>query len=201
MCFMTKYISFAVKINNSEGVQVYRGQEIIYIVLCGIVLKWTNKNREMDIKHKLADQEPSSMTFFGVELQCFSKTSQFFILSLGIFFFAVLHGIAMEKIFRYPGNSYFSRQSNHTICKIFFIFSYYVYKISAKLDWFIPTFVPLLELKPHGWYLTLIQFGSYAIISKVDLTLRGQNTWQIPLNIYGILALVLLVTIGFSNAR
>ena len=58
-----------------------------------------------------------------------------------------------------------------------------------------------LELKPHGWYLTLIQFGSYAIISKVDLMLRGQSARQIPLNIYGILAFVQLVTIGFSNAR
>ena len=60
---------------------------------------------EMVIKLKSADQEPSSMIYFGDELQSFSKTSQFFILSLGIFFFAVLHGIAMEKIFRYPGNS------------------------------------------------------------------------------------------------
>ena len=59
----------------------------------------------MNIKQKSATQEPSSMAFLGIDFESISKPSQFFILSLGIFFFAVLHGIAMEKIFRYPGNS------------------------------------------------------------------------------------------------
>ena len=58
-----------------------------------------------------------------------------------------------------------------------------------------------LGLKPHGWYLTLVQFGIYAIISKLEMIKQNETTRQIPLSIYAILALVQLGTIGFSNAR
>ena len=56
-------------------------------------------------------------------------------------------------------------------------------------------------LKPHGWYLTLVQFGIYAIVSKLEMLKQNQKKRQIPLNMYAILALVQLGTIGFSNAR
>jgi adenosine 3'-phospho 5'-phosphosulfate transporter B3 len=56
-------------------------------------------------------------------------------------------------------------------------------------------------LKPHGWYLTLVQFGIFAVLSKLELVKTGnQKTRQIPLKVYGIIALVQLGTIGFSNA-
>ena len=59
-----------------------------------------------------------------------------------------------------------------------------------------------LGLKPHGWYLTLVQFGIFAVLSKFELVKTGnQKTRQIPLKVYGIIALVQLGTIGFSNAR
>ena len=59
-----------------------------------------------------------------------------------------------------------------------------------------------LGLKPHGWYLTLVQFGIFAVLSKLELVKTGnQKSRQIPLKVYGIIALVQLGTIGFSNAR
>ena len=49
------------------------------------------------------DEKPAPVPFLGMDLQHYSKTTQFCLLSVGIFFFYLLYGIAMEQIFRYPG--------------------------------------------------------------------------------------------------
>ena len=65
----------------------------------------TNKS---DIKTKDDDKQEKlhSVPFLGMDLQTYSKTTQFCVLSFGIFFFYLLYGIAMEQIFRYPGKLY-----------------------------------------------------------------------------------------------
>ena len=49
------------------------------------------------------NEKPTPVPFLGIDLQHYSKTTQFCVLSFGIFFFYLLYGIAMEQIFRYPG--------------------------------------------------------------------------------------------------
>ena len=49
------------------------------------------------------DEKPTPVPFLGIDLQHYSKATQFCVLSFGIFFFYLLYGIAMEQIFRYPG--------------------------------------------------------------------------------------------------
>ena len=58
-----------------------------------------------DTKTKDDDKQEKlhSVPFLGMDLQTYSKTTQFCVLSFGIFFFYLLYGIAMEQIFRYPG--------------------------------------------------------------------------------------------------
>ena len=51
---------------------------------------------------KTKADKPNSI-LFGLDLNHYSKPVQFCSLSLGIFFFYLLYGIAMEKIFRIPG--------------------------------------------------------------------------------------------------
>ena len=52
---------------------------------------------------KTKADKPNSIRLFGLDLNHYSKTVQFCSLSLGIFSFYLLYGIAMEKIFRIPG--------------------------------------------------------------------------------------------------
>ena len=52
---------------------------------------------------KTKDGNPYHVPFLGFDLQKYSATVQFCILSCGIFFFYLLYGITMEQIFRIPG--------------------------------------------------------------------------------------------------
>ena len=62
----------------------------------------SDKTNESGSKSK--DEKLAPVPFLGLDLQFYSITTQFCILSFGIFFFYLLYGIAMEQIFRYPGN-------------------------------------------------------------------------------------------------
>jgi hypothetical protein len=49
------------------------------------------------------DGKINSVSFLGFDLEPYSISTQFFVLSCGIFFFYLVYGIAMEQIFRIPG--------------------------------------------------------------------------------------------------
>ena len=49
------------------------------------------------------DEKINSVSFLGFDLEPYSISTQFCILSCGVFFFYLLYGIAMEQIFRIPG--------------------------------------------------------------------------------------------------
>ena len=61
-----------------------------------------NKSYNID-EPKTKDDKPNSIQLLGFDVNQYSKTLQFCSMSIGIFFFYLLYGIAMEKIFRIPG--------------------------------------------------------------------------------------------------
>lgn len=54
-------------------------------------------------------------------------------------------------------------------------------------------------MKPHGWYLTLVLFAFYSVISRIEMSMWGEIR-RIPFKTYLFLALTTLTTMGFSNA-
>ncbi|KAH3695464.1 adenosine 3'-phospho 5'-phosphosulfate transporter 2-like [Dreissena polymorpha] len=57
----------------------------------------------------------------------------------------------------------------------------------------------LEEFRPHGWYLTLIQFGFYIPFGLLEMFLTGEQNRKIPLSMYALLALLTVGTMGLSN--
>ena len=49
------------------------------------------------------DGKINSVSILGFDLESYSVSTQFCILSCGIFFFYLVYGITMEQIFRIPG--------------------------------------------------------------------------------------------------
>ncbi|KAF5280583.1 hypothetical protein FQR65_LT00336 [Abscondita terminalis] len=73
---------------------------------------------------------------------------------------------------------------------IFFILYGYMQELIFTLEGF----------KPFGWYLTLVQFAYYSIFGIIEKILKQEGQRRMPLNIYLLLALLTLGTIGFSNS-
>ncbi|XP_059092364.1 adenosine 3'-phospho 5'-phosphosulfate transporter 2-like isoform X2 [Tigriopus californicus] len=55
------------------------------------------------------------------------------------------------------------------------------------------------DMKSHGWFVTLVQFTFYSIMSFFEMNWRDSSR-MMPLKIYAMLALCQLTTMGFSNA-
>ena len=57
-------------------------------------------------------------------------------------------------------------------------------------------------MKPHGWYLTLVQFALYSALARADMWRRGDDAGgrRIPARSYAVLSVTTLTTMGFSNA-
>ena len=53
-------------------------------------------------------------------------------------------------------------------------------------------------LKASGWYITLLQFFAYTIISKVEMVFNGLER-KVPFRNYIFLSLATVGTMGFSN--
>ncbi|EDO32018.1 predicted protein, partial [Nematostella vectensis] len=54
--------------------------------------------------------------------------------------------------------------------------------------------------RPYGWYLTLVQFGLYAIFGTVETSFQTDKSRKIPLKTYAGLALLTVSTMGLSNS-
>ena len=62
---------------------------------------WNHKiDHERDLKN---EDNGSFLQKSGLDLKSYSIPIQFVVLSFGIFFFFLLYGISLEKIFSYPG--------------------------------------------------------------------------------------------------
>lgn len=57
----------------------------------------------------------------------------------------------------------------------------------------------LEEFRPHGWYLTMIQFGCYTCFGLVEMIATGDRTRKIPITVYFMLAFLTVATMGLSN--
>lgn len=92
--------------------------------------------------------------------------------------------------------SKFNAQTQFIICcsGVFFLYVLYGYfqELIFSLDGF----------KPHGWYLTLIQFGYCTIFGYFECRIQSSecSTRKIPMKTYGLLAFLTLGTMGLSNS-
>ncbi|KAK0168670.1 hypothetical protein PV327_002447 [Microctonus hyperodae] len=78
-------------------------------------------------------------------------------------------------------------------CSIGIFFFYIVYGYLQELIFTLDGF------RPHGWYLTLIQFGYYTLFGYLECKLKGIHR-RMPWSTYIGLALLTLGTMGFSNS-
>ncbi|XP_066975619.1 adenosine 3'-phospho 5'-phosphosulfate transporter 2 [Macrobrachium rosenbergii] len=56
-------------------------------------------------------------------------------------------------------------------------------------------------MRPHGWYLTLIQFAYYTAFAAIQIIASGESiSKKIPLKVYIAIAILTVGTMGFSNS-
>lgn len=56
-------------------------------------------------------------------------------------------------------------------------------------------------MRPHGWYLTLVQFAYYTIFAFIQIKLSGDSIKRkIPTQTYLVIAVLTVGTMGFSNS-
>ncbi|XP_029821904.2 adenosine 3'-phospho 5'-phosphosulfate transporter 2 [Ixodes scapularis] len=81
-----------------------------------------------------------------------------------------------------------------TICTVgvflFFVSYGYMQELIFRLEGF----------RPFGFYLTLIQFILYSVLSSIERFLRRDTTRRTPLRTHALLSLLTVGTMGFSNA-
>lgn len=85
----------------------------------------------------------------------------------------------------------------------FFICCFGVFLLYLLYGYFQELIFSLDGFKPHGWYLTLIQFGYYTIFGYFErqiLNPKVNVVRKIPLRTYGLLAFLTLGTMGLSNS-
>ena len=87
------YVSIDVEIHNDHQIQSGHYERDQRLAMGGSSI---DESKRKDVK-------TNHVSFLGFDLHHFSSTSQFCILSAGIFFFYLLYGITMEQIFRLPG--------------------------------------------------------------------------------------------------
>lgn len=79
-------------------------------------------------------------------------------------------------------------------CALVFLF-YLVYGYILELIF------TLDGMRPHGWYLTLVQFAYYSIFALIQIFISGESIKRkIPFGTYAIIALLTVGTMGFSNS-
>ncbi|CAL4158921.1 unnamed protein product [Meganyctiphanes norvegica] len=74
---------------------------------------------------------------------------------------------------------------------LFYLMYGYVLELIFTLD----------GMRPHGWYLTLIQFAYYSFFALIQIFISGESIKRkIPFGTYAIIALLTVGTMGFSNS-
>ncbi|XP_060583195.1 adenosine 3'-phospho 5'-phosphosulfate transporter 2-like [Ruditapes philippinarum] len=89
--------------------------------------------------------------------------------------------------------TYFSSTAQFLIlCSATFFF-YLIYGYFQELIF------RLEEFRPHGWYLTLVQFFCYTCFGLIEMVATGDRSRKIPLKMYCLLAFLTVATMGLSN--
>lgn len=74
---------------------------------------------------------------------------------------------------------------------VFYLVYGYVLELIFTLD----------GMRPHGWYLTLVQFAYYSFFALIQILISGESIKRkIPFGTYAIIALLTVGTMGFSNS-
>lgn len=93
--------------------------------------------------------------------------------------------------------SQYNAQTQFIICCVGIFILYIIYGYFQELIFSLDGF------KPHGWYLTLIQFGYCTIFGYLERRIQNPEqcgTRKIPMKTYGFLAFLTLGTMGLSNS-
>ncbi|XP_045157914.2 adenosine 3'-phospho 5'-phosphosulfate transporter 2-like [Mercenaria mercenaria] len=96
------------------------------------------------------------------------------------------------KIFFVDLSSFTSSVQFVILCAATFFF-YLIYGYFQELIF------RLKEFRPHGWYLTLVQFGCYTCFGLIEMVCTGDKTRKIPMKMYCLLAFLTVATMGLSN--
>ncbi|KAK7025594.1 hypothetical protein SK128_025353, partial [Halocaridina rubra] len=97
-----------------------------------------------------------------------------------------LFGLNMSSL---PGGPRFILLS--VLVFVFFLLYGYVLELIFTLE----------GMRPHGWYLTLVQFAYYTMFALLQISLSGESVAKkIPLKTYLTIALLTVGTMGFSNS-
>jgi len=91
--------------------------------------------------------------------------------------------------------SQYSPKVRFILCTSTVFFFYLIYGYCLE-------FIFAIEgIKPHGWFITLVQFCLYAAFALVQMRSSGVPLHTaVPLPLYALLALLTVGTMGFSNA-
>ncbi|MGH0142200.1 UNVERIFIED_CONTAM: hypothetical protein FKN15_003973 [Acipenser sinensis] len=89
--------------------------------------------------------------------------------------------------------SSFSQPAQFFICVVGVFVFYLIYGYLQELIFSVEGF------KPFGWYLTLVQFGFYAVFGLVELQLTQEKRRRIPGKTYMMIAFLTVATMGLSN--
>ncbi|XP_050421738.1 adenosine 3'-phospho 5'-phosphosulfate transporter 2 [Adelges cooleyi] len=81
----------------------------------------------------------------------------------------------------------------------FFICSLVVFLFFIPYGYLQEAIFAIKGFKPFGWYLTLVQFFSYSIFGLIESQFNKTKR-RIPIILYLLLGLILLGSMGFSNA-
>ncbi|KAG7177078.1 Adenosine 3'-phospho 5'-phosphosulfate transporter 2-like [Homarus americanus] len=74
---------------------------------------------------------------------------------------------------------------------IFYLIYGYILELIFTLD----------GMRPHGWFLTLVQFAFYTLFALLEIFISGCSiNRKIPLKTYVIIAILTVGTMGFSNS-
>ncbi|XP_068201450.1 adenosine 3'-phospho 5'-phosphosulfate transporter 2 isoform X2 [Palaemon carinicauda] len=98
------------------------------------------------------------------------------------------------KLFNVPVNAVPSTPQFLVLSSLVFVF-YLIYGYVLELIF------TLEGMRPHGWYLTLVQFAYYAAFAAIQIFASGENiSKKIPLKVYIAIAILTVGTMGFSNS-
>lgn len=83
----------------------------------------------------------------------------------------------------------------------FLLLSLLVFVFYVTYGYVLELIFTLEGMRPHGWYLTLVQFAYYTAFAVIQITLSGESiTKKIPLKTYLLVAALTVGTMGFSNS-
>lgn len=82
----------------------------------------------------------------------------------------------------------------------FFICCVFVFLLFIGYGYWLERIFSLEAFRPFGFYLTLLQFGLYSLLSFLERNFRNDTIRKTPLQTHVVISLLTVGTMGFSNA-